>query len=216
MKVIVVASQKGGAGKSTLTSHLAVQAEKAGAGPVAIIDVDPQGSLAAWWNVRAALTPLFMQPAPGGLQASLADLHAGGAALVLIDTPPAIGASIAGAVAFADLVVIPVRPSPNDLRSVPGTVQIVEACGKAMVFVINAVKPRVRMTGEAAIVLSQHGTVAPQTVADRALYASAMTDGHTAPEFDPDGDSGREMAALWDYIAGRLQGRGGHAEASAA
>ena len=45
MKVIAVASQKGGTGKTTLCGHLAVQAERMGAGPVALIDTDPQGSL---------------------------------------------------------------------------------------------------------------------------------------------------------------------------
>ncbi len=59
MRVIVFASQKGGAGKTTLCGQLAVQAEIAGAGPVALIDTDPQGSLAEWWIARAADTPLF-------------------------------------------------------------------------------------------------------------------------------------------------------------
>jgi len=52
MRILTIASQKGGAGKTTLTAHVAVEAERAGAGPVAIVDTDPQGSLAAWWNTR--------------------------------------------------------------------------------------------------------------------------------------------------------------------
>jgi chromosome partitioning protein len=59
MRILTIASQKGGAGKTTLAAHLAVEAERAGAGPVAIVDTDPQGSLAAWWNSREAPTPLF-------------------------------------------------------------------------------------------------------------------------------------------------------------
>ena len=50
MKVVAVASQKGGSGKTTLAGHIAVQAERMGAGPVAMIDTDPQGSLAEWWS----------------------------------------------------------------------------------------------------------------------------------------------------------------------
>ena len=57
MHVIVLASQKGGAGKTTLAAHLAVAAEAAGDGPAVLIDTDPQGSLSAWWNVREAETP---------------------------------------------------------------------------------------------------------------------------------------------------------------
>ena len=57
MQIIVLASQKGGVGTTTLAAHLAVAAEAAGDGPAVLIDTDPQGSLSAWWNVRAADTP---------------------------------------------------------------------------------------------------------------------------------------------------------------
>src|SRR4051794_39515401 len=60
MQTIVVASQKGGAGKTTTARHLAVEAERQGEGPVALIDVDPQGGLARWWNRREAETPVFV------------------------------------------------------------------------------------------------------------------------------------------------------------
>ena len=59
MDVIVLASQKGGAGKTTLAAHLAVAAEAAGDGPAVLIDTDPQGSLSAWWNVRVSETPVL-------------------------------------------------------------------------------------------------------------------------------------------------------------
>ena len=57
MRVLALASQKGGSGKTTLSGHLAVQAQLAGAGPVCLIDIDPQGSLADWWNEREADMP---------------------------------------------------------------------------------------------------------------------------------------------------------------
>ncbi|HSF29839.1 MAG TPA: ParA family protein [Candidatus Tectomicrobia bacterium] len=57
MRILAIASQKGGAGKTTLAAHLAVEAERSGAGPVAVVDTDPQGSLAAWWNTRDARLP---------------------------------------------------------------------------------------------------------------------------------------------------------------
>lgn len=87
MKTIVLASQKGGVGKTTLAGHLAVAAEKAGAGPVVVIDTDPQGSLAAWWNAREASAPAF-SPLTSDLAGQLAGLAAAGVALVIIDTPP--------------------------------------------------------------------------------------------------------------------------------
>src|SRR5256885_1393018 len=59
MRVLAMASQKGGSGKTTLSGHLAVQAQLSGAGPVCLIDIDPQGSLADWWNEREADMPPF-------------------------------------------------------------------------------------------------------------------------------------------------------------
>ena len=58
MRILVVASQKGGVGKTTIAGHLGVMAESE-AGPVALVDTDPQASLASWWNQRRAETPLF-------------------------------------------------------------------------------------------------------------------------------------------------------------
>jgi cellulose biosynthesis protein BcsQ len=59
MRTIVLASQKGGSGKTTIAAHLAVALERAGQGPAVLIDTDPQGSLARWWNKRDAPSPAF-------------------------------------------------------------------------------------------------------------------------------------------------------------
>ena len=77
MQVIVLASQKGGAGKTTLAAHLAVAAEAAGDGPAVLIDTDPQGSLSAWWNVRDAETPALAPTTIAELPAKLAALADG-------------------------------------------------------------------------------------------------------------------------------------------
>src|SRR5580704_1090496 len=76
MKVIAVASQKGGSGKTTLAGHLAVQAERMGAGPVALVDTDPQGSLAEWWNVRQADTPAFVATGVSRLEEDIRRMRA--------------------------------------------------------------------------------------------------------------------------------------------
>ena len=61
MQTICSYSTKGGCGKTTLAAHLAVEAERQGDGPVAVMDADPQASLARWWNQREADTPAFIQ-----------------------------------------------------------------------------------------------------------------------------------------------------------
>jgi chromosome partitioning protein len=205
MRVVVFTSQKGGSGKTTLSGHVAVQAERAGHGPVALIDTDPQGSLAAWWNARKADTPIFAQTTVQRLFNDLEELRARGTRLVVVDTPPAVTATIRNVVAFADLVVIPTRPSPHDLRAVGATLDIVEGRNKPLVFVINDATPRARITSDAVVALSQHGTVAPVMVHHRTDYASSMIDGRTVMECDAASRSGQEIVELWDYLALRLQ-----------
>jgi chromosome partitioning protein len=205
MHVIAVASQKGGSGKTTLAGHLAVQAERAGAGPVALIDTDPQGSLAEWWNVRTAETPVFAQAEATSLAADVERLRRLGIKLLVIDTPPAIEATIADVVRVADLVVIPARPSPHDLRAAGATVELVEALGKPLVFVVNAAAPRAKITAEAVFALSQHGTLAPAMIYNRTAFAASMIDGRTVMEIQGEERAAAEIVALWDYLGGRLR-----------
>jgi chromosome partitioning protein len=212
MHIIVLASQKGGSGKTTLSGHLAVEAEKSGAGPVVLIDTDPQGSLSHWWNARASGSPAFARVAIDDLDASLAELARSGARLAIIDTPPAITHSISQVVAHADLVLIPARPSPHDLRAVGATIDIAELHKKPLIFVVNAATARARITGEAAVALSQHGMVAPVTLHHRVDFAASMVDGKTIGEIDPKCRSAREVSDLWAYVAARLARITGSAE----
>jgi chromosome partitioning protein len=207
MHVLAVASRKGGSGKTTLTGHIAVEAESRGAGPVAIIDVDPQGSLADWWNEREAGTPVFAQTALATLERDLERLSRLGIELVVIDTPPAITATISDVVALADLVVIPTRPSPHDLRSAGATVALAEEMGKPLVFVINGATPRAKITNEAVIALSQHGTLAPAIIHQRVDFAASMIDGRTVMELPNPGRSAEEIGQLWSYLDNRINKR---------
>lgn len=207
MHVLTFTSQKGGSGKTTLAGHIAVEAERVGAGPVALIDTDPQGSLADWWNEREASTPAFVHTYVSQLHDDLRSLRDLGIELVVIDTPPAITSTIERVVEISDLVVIPTRPSPHDLRAAGATVELVERIGKPLMFTINAATPRARITSEAAIALSQHGTLAPTTLHHRTDFAASMIDGRTVHELNPKSKSAQEITELWDYIWGRLDRR---------
>ncbi len=204
MRVIGIASQKGGSGKTTLAGHLAVQAERVGAGPVALVDTDPQGSLADWWNAREAEVPRFARTGPARLAHDIEQMRALGIKLVIIDTPPAIETTIADVIALCDLVLIPVRPSPHDLRAVGATVDIVEKLGKQLIFVINGATPRSRITNEAVMALSQHGTLAPVILHQRTGFAASMIDGRTVGEIKGEARSAEEVTLLWHYIGNRL------------
>ena len=211
VQVVALASRKGGAGKTTLASHLAVAAEAAGAGPVALMDTDPQGGLAGWWNAGAASTPEWIDPAAGSLPAAVAGCRAAGCCTLLIDTPPSLSETIAEVLTLADLILVSVQPSPNDLRAVGGTVELAAASGKPMVFVINWATARARITTQAAIALSQYGAVAPVVIHARVDFATSMTDGRTAAELDPASKSATEVAELWAYLQTRLTQGDSHA-----
>jgi len=204
MHVLVMASQKGGSGKTTLSGHLAVEADKANIGPVALIDTDPQGSLSHWWNAREATSPHFAKVHLMQLGEALEELRRTGIKLAVVYTPPAITDSISQVVAHADLVVIPTRPSPHDLRSVGATVDIAERHGKPLVFVMNGATARARITGETAVALSQHGTVAPITLHHRVDFAASMVDGRSVGEVMPKSQSAKEVRDLWTYLQDRL------------
>src|SRR5579863_1095940 len=204
MHIIAVASQKGGSGKTTLAGHIAVQADRMGAGPVALVDTDPQGSLSEWWNVRTAETPLFARTSTGRLEADIGRMRQHGIKLLVIDTPPAIEATITEVIRLADLVVIPARPSPHDLRAAGATVEMIERLGKPMVFVINSAVPRARITSEAVMALSQHGTLAPVIIHHRTGFAASMIDGRTVMEVPGEARSAQEIASLWEYLGNRL------------
>ena len=124
--------------------------------------------------------------------------------LVVIDTPPAITDAISHVISLADLIVVPCRPSPHDLRSVGATADLADRHRKTLIFVVNAATPRARITGEAAVALSQHGTVAPITVHHRVDFAASMVDGRTVGEVVPDSPSAKEVNELWIYIQDRL------------
>lgn len=199
----VLASRKGGVGKTTLTAHLASAAVLSGL-RVAVADYDPQGGLAGWFNARQTpLEGLAYADASKGIRKAWDAASRGGIDLLLIDTEPGEGDAVLDAVALADLVVVPCQPSPNDLRAVGRTVKLVAEAGKSLVFVVNRVKPRVRLTHQASSSLSQHGTVAPVLIGDRTDFAASMTGGQTAQELDAKSKSAEEIRELLIYLQER-------------
>lgn len=201
MFVLVMASRKGGAGKTTIAVHLAVEAQRAGSGPVAIIDTDPMQGMSQWWDARKEQQPLLFK---GAVKDLVPTLRKQGFRLLVVDTPPSIGEEVTLAVKSASLILIPVQPSPNDLRAAGSTVSMANGLKKPLAFILNRVKPRVRLTMQAFEALAPHGVISP-LLHDRTDYAAAMNDGLTAPELDTKGPAQGEIAALWSYVASRLE-----------
>jgi chromosome partitioning protein len=198
MQTIVVASQKGGSGKTTITRNLAVALGE----DVALIDTDPQGSLTAWWNRRDAETPALISIA-NGLSATLDALRDAGMKMVLIDTPPSAHAFVADVIGLADLVVVPVRPTPDDLDAVGPTLDMIEGAGKNFIFIVSQAKRRTRLALETVPALAQHGKVSPVVIHDRVEFHTAAIDGRGVVEVG-DGAAATEINDLVAYLRKQL------------
>jgi chromosome partitioning protein len=212
MPIIVVASQKGGSGKTTIAAHLAVQAGRKGHKPAVLIDADWQGSLGRWWGVRDddTLAMATLNPSDPGairadeLAANIGERSKHGFAIAIIDTPPARTAAIEQIIAIGDLVVIPARPSPHDLHAVGATVDMARRTGTPFFFVINGATPRANITLQAIAALSEHGPVAPVILHQRVAYAASMIDGRTVLESPDSKKAAQEIARLWEHVYSRV------------
>jgi chromosome partitioning protein len=208
MKTIVVANQKGGSGKSTIAVHLAVAAEYAGHGPVIISDTDPQGTSGDWFNQRKKSgldTPLYAPLALSELSDKIQALSEAGAAYLFIDTAPSIGAVNADLFALADLILIPLNPTPADLRALVKGLPVVRQSGKPFSFVLARVRANLRNNEGAAMALEALGLVLPSRMHERVIYAETFAHGKTALEIEPKGIAAQEVTALWLAVKRRLE-----------
>ncbi len=215
MRILAFASQKSGAGKTTLAGHVAVQAQRSGIASVAAIDADPDGSLADWCALREGPSPTLARATPDELPARLDRLRQDGVELVVIDTPPALIHPIGRTIAAADLVAIPTRPCAHDLQAAGATVELVLGQGKPFVFVVNGAAPDGELTSEVVMALAQHGTVAQVTIPRSVAFTESMIDGRTVMELGVEPSPAPDVARLWDYLAKRLAANGPAAAASA-
>jgi len=207
MHTLTLAASKGGVGKTTLASALAVEA--AGKQLVGLYDLDPQQSLARWHELRDDHDQIRMIEARSAEEA-LAEAREKGCQLLVIDTPPALMLAIQPAIEVADLVVIPCKPSPIDVESIDPTVELAQTAGTPFVFAINMMSTQggVGLTEGARKFLRFSGDVLPQAVSQRLSYTAAMATGQSGPEVEKDGKCAKEITPLWRSIARKLAGLG--------
>lgn len=199
-RVLALLSQKGGAGKTTLSTHLAVALGRGR--QVVLVDTDPQRSAARWWHTREAEAPELVEAAAGGIAPTLRTVRAKDADLVVVDSMPSVVSDIGTIARAADPELIPCRPSILDLQAVGGTVELVKAARVAAAIVLNAV-PSPRGAGEASITvearrtLAQYGLpVLAETVGHRAVRGHALAAGLAVEEFDPSSRAATEIRRL--------------------
>ena len=204
MKIIGVLARKGGAGKSTLTLHWAVEAERLGKHRVAVIDIDPQQTSVKWSKRRVELgktTPAMLVATASDLRDALRACEKEGMTLVLIDTPPHVEAPCREAARLADLVVIPCGPTAPDLEAIGATIYVLQETKRRGVIVLNQGRPGSSINSKAMGVLKQYGLpVCPVPIIRRAALADAFTDGRAVVELEPDGKAASEITRSWAWV----------------
>ena len=204
-RTIAIAASKGGTGKTTLTSALAVQAVKEG-GSVALLDWEPQGSLTLWWIMRGKPdNPRLIKNAidpEDAVQSVASECD-----WVFLDTAPSSLEQIERAIETADFVLIPVTASAFDLMAARAVVTLCKDHNKAFAFVLNRQNARREVLNSSAEAhLRKLGPVLDEHVQDRAAYVSALNKGKSGPEH-PDSKQAREarpeIEALWASVKKR-------------
>ncbi len=196
MKTVAVMSQKGGAGKTTLSVHLAVAANRAGH-KVAVLDTDPQQSACVWAKARESEDPIVSPVSAMKLGPELDRARSEDFDLVIIDTAPNAGPDAVDVAKLVDLVLIPVRPSVFDLSAAKRTIEIVRAASVDSLLVLSACPHRAPEIPMAREALGMTGLpVADVAIGDRRPFARAIQTGRAVIEFEPDGKAAEEINAL--------------------
>jgi chromosome partitioning protein len=204
-RVFTVAQQKGGAGKTTLVAHLAVLWSGLGR-TVAVIDIDPQGSLSRWVEVRRARPqggdPGFtFSQISGWRLAGEVERLARDHEVVLIDSPPHAATEARIAVRAATLVIVPVQPSPMDLWATQPTLELARAERRPALLVVNRMPSRARLASEMTEKLATLGIgVATATLGNRIAFAETLAEGAGVSDADPGSVAASELAAVGEEI----------------
>lgn len=202
MIVIAVVNSKGGTGKTTLTSALAVRASR-DSKRVAMVDLDPQKSLVAWWRRRGKTdNPTIFEGAETAADAVEA-LEQTGWDWVFLDGPPALLNRVQDMVRSAHFVLVPAKASMLDLLASEGAIEIARTENAPFAVAFNEVNPRERMIAKGREVLGNLGIPVLNTaIARRASHITGMAAGKSAAEVNNGRDTAaaEEIDALWREV----------------
>lgn len=213
MRSIAFLTQKGGAGKTTLSASLAVAAAAAGESVIAL-DLDPQASLLRWGERRSVrkirhkvmIEPLEAERLPR-LHAIIEGLAGVGFTLAIFDTAGADGAAARFVTEVADLCLLPARPTLLDVDATAATFRAVFLAKRKAAFVLNQCPPSYRSSRatESAKGLARLGVLAEPMLSSRMDFQDAIAAGLGVTEYDHGGRAAREIEALWTWIRGQFE-----------
>jgi len=205
--VITVAQQKGGAGKTMLAANLAVAFAIAGQ-RVAVLDIDPQHSLARWHALRArheGVAGIALSNAAGWRLAAEVEKLSRAHDVVLIDSPPQVDTDAKLAIRAASLVLVPVQPSPPDLWAAEGTLGLAAAERRPVRLLLNRAPAsgKLRAGIERDIAAAGHPVMAA-ALGNRIGFAAAFAQGLGVLETAPKTIAGQEMRAIYGELLEHL------------
>lgn len=210
-RVVTVAQQKGGAGKTTVTAHLALALAALGE-KTAVIDIDPQGSLSHWYRLRQAAlgnakTGLVVTDVHGWRVAGEIERLSRDHKYILVDSPPHAQTEAKTAIRAASLVVIPVQASPLDLWATRPTVEIARDAKVPVLLLLNRLPIKSPLQEEAERILGDMGVaVARSRIGNRVGFATSMNEGRGIGELAPKSAGAREMRNLALEVVETLAG----------
>jgi len=206
MRILSFVTQKGGSGKSTIASSLAMAATEAGE-RVFIIDMDQQASLTRWYSVRTDKANVAVEAVTKGkLTNALKALEKSGVSLVIIDTPGSESAASEAAMKVADLCIIPSRPNVFDLWASENTRKTLRSLRKEYSFLLNQCPPAQQSARveQGAQALQAMGGILTPLISARVDYQEASRNGLGVTELAPHSEAAEEMRALWRNIKRRM------------
>lgn len=206
-RILTVAQQKGGAGKTTLAAHLAVAIAETGK-TVAVVDIDPQASLSSWWEMREELGlpapsngkgkgSLWVHRITGWRTANEVEKLARDHDVVVVDSPPHAETEAKIAVRVADLVLVPLQPSPMDFWATQATLDLTKSEKTDALLVLNRVPPRAALTEAMTAKIKEMGAkVAKAQIGNRVALAASLLEGKGVSEYQKRGTAAAEIKAL--------------------
>ena len=206
-KIIAISQQKGGAGKSTIAASLAIAMRQKGL-RVAVLDIDPQESLTSWYNARKKFVG---KEGPDITFVSLSSLWGlrieiertkNSHDIVIIDCPPHTKSEAKTAVKEADIVLIPMQPSPADLWATTSTLELALRENGNTFVILNRVTYGTNIAKQFMEDLPTSHVIS--SIGNRVCFASSMSEGRTVTETEPYGKAAKEINELTDKVLEKL------------